>query len=127
MRTDMHPAPVPVPVLTDEREIMRLLRALECLDVEANETRAVKGAAQYGALEIDADPRDFLHEASEELIDARFYLAAEAIRLRRYTQAHAVSFAKAPKTARRVEEHVNTLLSAILTIDATLRDITESP
>lgn len=113
--------------LDDEREIMRLLKSCHCIDVEANERRAVRGALQYGPLNIDDDDRDFVEEACEELIDARFYLGAECIRLRRLMRTHAAQFQAQPEVAHRIEAHVNSLLSAIITIDATMRDITHTP
>lgn len=115
------------PKYRDEAEIMRLLRACECTDVAANESRAVLGAAQYGPLDIDADGRDFVAEAVEELIDARFYFAAEAIRLRRFMDAHALQFAAAPNAAAGISAHLNALIAAVLTIDATIRDVSRAP
>ena len=43
----------------------------------------VRGRAQYGELDIDDDPRDFVQEAIEELRDTAIYGAIEAIRARR--------------------------------------------
>lgn len=113
--------------LRDELEIMALLRSCECADVDANERRALVGAAQYGALRVDLDERDFVVEAVEEMVDARFYLAAEVIRLRRIMALHASQFTSAPKTSARIESHIGAIMSAVITIDATIRDITTSP
>jgi hypothetical protein len=41
------------------------------------------GRWQYGPLQVDADPRDFEHEALEELLDAVVYLAGALLRRRR--------------------------------------------
>jgi hypothetical protein len=42
--------------------------------------RLVLGKGQYGALDIDRDPRDWHRELSEELADAMVYLACAELR-----------------------------------------------
>ena len=46
--------------------------------------RLAQGRREYGPLDPEGDRRDWLAEATEELLDAVVYLAAEMIRL----QAH---------------------------------------
>lgn len=69
------------------------MSAHECVDVTGLEPDAVlvvrevverlrMGRKQYGALALVTDPRDFVHEAHEELLDATVYLAAETLRKR---------------------------------------------
>ena len=45
-----------------------------------NAARLKTGADKYGALSLDADPRDFMAEAGEEAVDALAYLAMHAVR-----------------------------------------------
>jgi|HubBroStandDraft_2_1064218.scaffolds.fasta_scaffold47142_4 hypothetical protein len=42
--------------------------------------RLAVGRKCYGPLDIKGDPRDWRHEASEELLDGCVYLAAETLR-----------------------------------------------
>lgn len=42
-----------------------------------------EGEKKYGELDIMLDPRNFLAEAEEELLDTMVYCAAEIIRIRR--------------------------------------------
>lgn len=42
--------------------------------------RLVAGRALYGQLELEHDQRDFLREASEELLDATVYLTIDVLR-----------------------------------------------
>ena len=41
------------------------------------------GARKHGEIDIDADPRNFLREMEQELLDAMVYLAFEVVRIRR--------------------------------------------
>jgi hypothetical protein len=45
--------------------------------------KAEGGAVKYGPLRLDDDPRDFGHEATQELLDCCWYLSMECARLRR--------------------------------------------
>ena len=45
--------------------------------------RLVMGRAQYGALHVESDRRDFGHEAMEECCDGLAYSAAALIRARK--------------------------------------------
>lgn len=42
--------------------------------------RLLEGRRRYGALNLDADPRDFRRECFEELADVCVYLAADVLR-----------------------------------------------
>lgn len=56
----------------DEGDVLDLIRE-----------RMEMGRGIYGLLRLDTDPRDFEHEALEELLDAVVYLTAELLRRRR--------------------------------------------
>lgn len=53
----------------DERRVLEQIAA-----------RLRMGAGQYGALDVEGDPRDWRKEASEEALDLAVYLAAELLR-----------------------------------------------
>jgi len=46
-------------------------------------TKYTEGEKKYGELNIMKDPRNFLKEAEEELLDTMVYCAFEIIRIRR--------------------------------------------
>lgn len=45
-----------------------------------------EGEKKHGVLDIDTDPRNFLREAENELLDAIVYMCIEVARLRRVNQ-----------------------------------------
>lgn len=51
------------------------------------------GARKHGEINIDADPRNFLKEAEQELLDSIVYTAFEILRLRR-VEAHLNAWAE---------------------------------
>lgn len=52
----------------------RLMDSLNNWIDEAKRKRMVKGEKKHGPLDLDRDPRNFIQEAVEELIDALNYL-----------------------------------------------------
>jgi hypothetical protein len=56
------------------------LGADEVLVVTVVAERLVAGARHYGALRLEADPRDFRREAGDEVLDACAYLAMALVR-----------------------------------------------
>lgn len=64
----------------DEVTIIKMLRASGGQKVCANVARIRRAAKQYGRLDVETDKRNFVSEALEELIDARFYLAAAILK-----------------------------------------------
>lgn len=41
------------------------------------------GREQYGVFSVERDPRDFIDESTEELLDAMIYRACEVLRIRK--------------------------------------------
>jgi len=46
-------------------------------------TKYTEGEKEYGRLDVIRDPRNFLKEAEEELLDTMVYCAFEIVRIRR--------------------------------------------
>jgi len=74
--------------------------------VELQARRLVAGRREYGTLKLDGDPRDFIVEAIEEMVDGAQYLAAKLVQLQRNANLTHTDRAAAPDTEQENEhEH----------------------
>lgn len=63
----------------DEKRVMDAIRTFGGRRVPQNLERLTRASEQYGPLDFRNDRRDFLEEAIEELVDARFYIVCASL------------------------------------------------